>query len=123
MKIRVLKEHVIHSKKNRKETKVVLEAEVLKTDFRECVELVPSGKDRAEGISLCNDSDKWDSSVGYRIARSRAYKQLYRDVLNDALVLKKNLEQNLVITESSIEKYFNALKEQDKDINRIIDSL
>lgn len=123
MKIRVLKEHVIHSKKNRKETRVVLEAEVLKTDFRECVELVPSGKYRAEGVALCNDSDKWDSCIGYRIARSRAYKQLYRDVLDDALVLKKNLKQNLAITESSIEKYLNALKEQDKDINRIIESL
>lgn len=115
MKITVLNER-IQRKGNM--TVVVLEAEVRSNDPRE-IPLV-EGLVTAVGKSICCESDNFDELTGKRIARSRAYKILYQKVHEAYKEALKEVEACLRISKECMDKYVNAIKAQDRDINRLI---
>ena len=102
-------------------TTVTLTADVRCNDSRE-LPLV-TGMFTAVGRSTCSKDDIFDSLLGKRLARSRAYRTLYKQVHADYLNAMKNLDISLRITEETMEKYIKAIDAQDRDIDRLIENI
>ena len=102
-------------------TKVVLSAEVKCNDPRE-LPLV-TGLFTVVGYSTCSKDDKFDSLLGKRLARSRAYRTLYKKVRAEYFEAMRNLDISLRITEETMEKYTKAIDAQDRDIDRLIENI
>ena len=119
MKIVVVKESVISRDGGRK-TFSTLTACVKPSDPRECKELIPQGYFKGIGVAKCDPEDEVDEKIGYRISRSRAYKNLYREVLAAYREKLDQFKKNIEITKTSINKYKNAIDAQDRDIYRVI---
>ena len=117
MKIKVCSEKVF--RENGKTT-LLLFAKVVKSDPRELDIVIPNKRYRVVGVSKCCPGDAYDELTGYRLARSRAYKSLYKIVLRETEDLFRKIEDNLGITADSVGKYDNALYDQEQEINRLI---
>lgn len=116
MKITTIKEEVSREN-NSKRTIVKVYGRVRLSDPREIKELVPVGKEFVGiGISNCHPQDTPDDVLGFRIARSKAYKNLYNLVVAEYLKLVENHDNRIGITASSIEKYINASTDQGMDV-------
>lgn len=99
---------------------VVLNAEVRRNDPRE-LPLV-EGLVTSTGMSSCSPEDTFNELTGKKIARSRAYKALYQMVKEAYKNKLRDLNISLKISQDCMEKYERAIEEQDKDIERLINS-
>lgn len=115
MKITTIKEEVSREN-NSKRTIVKVYGRVRLSDPREIKELIPVGDFVGIGISNCHPQDTPDDVLGYRIARSKAYKNLYNQVIAECLKLSKRYNNRLKITADSIDKYSDASIDQGVDV-------
>lgn len=116
MKITTIKEEVSREN-NSKRTIVKVYGRVRLSDPREIKELVPVGKEFVGiGISNCHPQDTPDDILGFRIARSKAYKNLYNQVMAECFKRGIKYQNRLKITTDSIDKYSNASTDQGIDV-------
>lgn len=116
MKITTIKEEVSREN-NSKRTIVKVYGRVRLSDPREIKELVPVGKEFVGiGISNCHPQDTPDDVLGYRIARSKAYRNLYNLVVAEYLKSVESLDNRIGITSDSIRKYIDASADQCADV-------
>ena len=120
MKITTVREEVIREN-NSKRTIVKVYGEVKPSDSREPLCLVPAGSYVGQGVSNCHPEDELDEVVGYRLARSRAYRNLYNIVLAEQMKLRNSFENLLEDTVyRSARKYEGASMDQTVDIIRTL---
>lgn len=120
MKITTVREEVIREN-NSKRTIVKIYGEVKPSDSREPSCLVPTGSYVGQGMSNCHPDDESDDVLGYRLARSRAYRNLYNIVLAEQMKLCNSFENLLQDTVyQSSWKYRQASKDQELDISRLL---
>lgn len=115
MKVSIIDEKV---KVSGNTTVVVLTAKVYRNHELE-LSLV-DGVYTSEGKAICSPEDSFDKLTGKRIARSRAYKNLYLQIYlayNESI---DNLDMRLRFSQQSMNKYIHAINAQDRDIERLI---
>lgn len=115
MKVSVIDEKV---KVSGNMTVVVLTAEVYRNHKLE-LNLV-DGVYTSVGKAVCSSEDSFDELTGKRIARSRAYKNLYLQIYlayNESI---DNLDMRLRFSQQSMNKYVHAINAQERDIERLI---
>ena len=118
MKISILEEQV---RREGEVTIVTLTAEVRCSDPREF--MLINGGFVAEGYATCYKEDKFDELLGRRLARSRAYKTLYKKVNSAYKEAIRSVEASLRISDESMNKYIRAIDAQDRDIDRLINGV
>lgn len=104
MKIRIISENIRHENDG-KRTIVELKGHCFINDPREIRELVAEGDYVGIGVSNCHPDDTPDIYLGKRIARARAYSNLFstiRDVHYKKLTAWYN---RFMITQNSVDKY------------------
>lgn len=115
MRVTVFNEDI---ERNGNQITVTLQASLCKNDPREILSfkaiLTASGK------SKCSSDDKFDERLGERIARSRAYKDLFEQVHEVYRNSMNNLRNRLKISRDCLDKYLRAIESQKKDIDRLI---
>lgn len=115
MKVTVLNEDI---ERNGNQITVTLQASLYKNDPRE----VLSFKEilTAAGRAKCSPDDKFDEKLGERIARSRAYKDLFEQVHEVYRNSMNDLRNRLKISRDCLDRYLRAIESQKKDIDRLV---
>lgn len=118
MKVTVFKENI---ERNEDQITVTLQANLYKNDPRE----VLSFKEilTAVGRSKCSPDDEFDEKLGERIARSRAYKDLFEQVHEVYGNSMNDLRNRIKISRDCLHKYLRAIESQKKDIDRLINGV
>lgn len=118
MRVTVFNEDV---ERNGDQITVTLQASLCKNDSREILSfkaiLTASGK------SKCSPVDKFDEKLGERIARSRAYKDLFEQVHEVYRNSMNDIRNRLKISRDCLDKYLRAIESQKKDIDRLINGV
>lgn len=115
MRVTVLNEGI---ERNGNQITVTLKAYLYKNDRREVLSFKKTLT--ASGRAKCSPVDKFDEKLGERIARSRAYKDLFEQVHEVYRNSMNNLKNRLKISRDSLDKYLRAIESQKKDIDRLI---
>ena len=116
MKVRVFNENI---ERDKNQIKVTLTASVCKNDSREVISLKPILT--AGGVSLCSPVDEFNEQLGVRLAKCRAYKDLYEQVYCNYQTANENLKSRLRFSKACMRKYLYALEKQKTLIDELID--
>lgn len=116
MKVRVSKENI---ERNGDQITVTLQADLFNNDPREA--LLFEKILIAVGRSKCSPDDIFDERLGVRLAKCRAYKDLYEQVYCIYQTTYENLKSRFRVSETCMRKYLRALEKQRVFIDELID--
>lgn len=118
MRVTVFNEDI---ERNGNQITVTLGASLCKNDSREVLSF--KAILTASGSAMCSPDDKFDEKLGERIAKSRAYKDLFEQVCEAYGNSMNDLRNRLRISQDCFNKYLRAIESQKKDIDRLINGV